>query len=120
LVWAQAAPGNAASVRAALAAGFRPVGAEVLLRPPSPWSDQVTLGSFGWFADPSRPNLTAVQDTVDDHLAGSLDEVARGDAADPAPATELKTVDDDLATNDDTVGPLSVLGDPASKHESVD
>jgi GNAT superfamily N-acetyltransferase len=30
-VWAQVAPGNAASLRALLAAGFRPVGAEVLL-----------------------------------------------------------------------------------------
>ena len=30
-VWAQVAPANAASVRAFLAAGFRPVGAEVLL-----------------------------------------------------------------------------------------
>lgn len=30
-VWAQVAPGNAASVRAFLAAGFRPVGAETLL-----------------------------------------------------------------------------------------
>ncbi|HEY9391232.1 MAG TPA: GNAT family N-acetyltransferase [Mycobacteriales bacterium] len=36
-VWAQIAPGNAASVRAFLAAGYRPVGAEALLvadRPP--------------------------------------------------------------------------------------
>jgi len=33
LVWAQVAPGNAASVRAVLAAGFLPVGAEVLLIP---------------------------------------------------------------------------------------
>ena len=32
-VWAQIAPGNAASVRAFLGAGFRPVGAEVLLDP---------------------------------------------------------------------------------------
>ncbi len=32
-VWAQVAPGNAASLRAFLAAGFRPVGAEILLRP---------------------------------------------------------------------------------------
>jgi hypothetical protein len=32
-VWAQVAPGNAASVRAFLAAGYRPVGAEVLLVP---------------------------------------------------------------------------------------
>jgi len=30
-VWAQVAPGNAASLRALLAAGFRPIGAEVLL-----------------------------------------------------------------------------------------
>jgi L-amino acid N-acyltransferase YncA len=30
-VWAQIAPANAASVRAFLAAGFRPVGAEALL-----------------------------------------------------------------------------------------
>jgi GNAT superfamily N-acetyltransferase len=33
-VWAQIAPGNAASVRAFLSAGFRPIGAEVLLTPP--------------------------------------------------------------------------------------
>jgi GNAT superfamily N-acetyltransferase len=32
-VWAQIAPGNAASVRAFLRAGFRPIGAEVLLTP---------------------------------------------------------------------------------------
>jgi hypothetical protein len=32
-VWAQVAPGNAASLRAFLAAGFAPVGAEVLLNP---------------------------------------------------------------------------------------
>jgi GNAT superfamily N-acetyltransferase len=32
-LWAQIAPGNAASVRAFLAAGFTPVGAEVLLAP---------------------------------------------------------------------------------------
>ena len=33
LVWAQVAPGNAASLRAFLRAGFRPIGAETLLRP---------------------------------------------------------------------------------------
>jgi hypothetical protein len=43
-VWAQVAPGNAASVRAALAAGFRPVGAEVLLH-----AAKITFGPFGWF-----------------------------------------------------------------------
>lgn len=34
-LWAQIAPGNAASVRAFLAAGFQPVGAEALIVPPS-------------------------------------------------------------------------------------
>ena len=33
LVWAQVAPGNAASLRAFLRAGFEPIGAEMLLRP---------------------------------------------------------------------------------------
>jgi GNAT superfamily N-acetyltransferase len=36
LLWAQVAPGNAASVRAILAAGFVPVGAEALLVPAGP------------------------------------------------------------------------------------
>lgn len=33
VLWAQVAPGNAASVRAILAAGFVPVGTEALLVP---------------------------------------------------------------------------------------
>jgi L-amino acid N-acyltransferase YncA len=33
MLWAQIAPANAASVRAFLAAGFRPVGAEALFHP---------------------------------------------------------------------------------------
>ncbi|MGI9645236.1 MAG: hypothetical protein ACR2O6_08010 [Ilumatobacteraceae bacterium] len=33
LMWAQVAPGNAASVRAFLSAGFTPIGAEVLIEP---------------------------------------------------------------------------------------
>lgn len=36
LLWAQCAPGNAASVRVLLAAGYVPVGAEALLVPPAP------------------------------------------------------------------------------------
>ena len=35
-LWAQVSPGNAASVRAFLAAGFAPVGSEALLIPPGP------------------------------------------------------------------------------------
>jgi hypothetical protein len=34
-VWAQIAPGNASSLRAFLAAGYEPVGSEVLFTPPS-------------------------------------------------------------------------------------
>jgi GNAT superfamily N-acetyltransferase len=45
-LWAQIAPGNAASVRAFLAAGFRPVGAEALLTAGSP---DLTAGTdFAW------------------------------------------------------------------------
>jgi GNAT superfamily N-acetyltransferase len=35
VLWAQIAPGNAASVRAFLAAGYRPIAAEALLAPPA-------------------------------------------------------------------------------------
>jgi hypothetical protein len=45
-VWAQVAPGNAASIRAALAAGYQPVGSEVLLR-----RGETTFGTFAWFVD---------------------------------------------------------------------
>ena len=34
--WAQCAPGNASSLRVLLAAGYRPVGSEVILMPPGP------------------------------------------------------------------------------------
>jgi RimJ/RimL family protein N-acetyltransferase len=33
MLWAQVAPGNAASLRAFLRCGFRPIGAEVLIEP---------------------------------------------------------------------------------------
>jgi hypothetical protein len=33
-LWAQVAPGNASSLRAFLAAGYAPVGSEILLTPP--------------------------------------------------------------------------------------
>jgi len=44
-VWAQIAPGNAASVRTFLAAGFRPVGAEALLSFPEPAAGQRGAGA---------------------------------------------------------------------------
>jgi hypothetical protein len=56
-VWAQVAPGNAASIRAALAAGFQAAGSEVLLRP-----GQVTFGPFTWFTDETEPETAADPD----------------------------------------------------------
>jgi GNAT superfamily N-acetyltransferase len=44
-LWAQVAPGNAASIRAFLAAGFRPVGAEAVLTAPR---------EDGWRGDTGR------------------------------------------------------------------
>lgn len=66
LVWAQIAPGNAASMRAALAAGFRPVGAEVLLH-----HDRLDRGDFGWFVDPEP-----APDTVDTQAADDGPDIA--------------------------------------------
>lgn len=105
-VWAQVAPGNAAAVRAALAAGFRPVGAEVLLRPGG-----LTFGTFGWF-DAEDAEL----DTVDHR--GEPDGVTEVDS--PAVHQLLPVMGDDRDTNIDSVWPQSVPAEPASQDESVD
>jgi hypothetical protein len=108
-VWAQVAPGNAASVRAALAAGFRPVGAEVLLH-----QDYATFGQFTWFEpepdDGYEPNTVeqpgeAAQSA--DHLEAQV-------------GTAVRPVGDDLVTNLDTDPPLSVSGEQTAEDESVD
>ena len=59
-VWAQVAAGNAQSVRAALGAGYLPVGAEVLLlaRPRPADADE-----FGWF-DPETDEQPVREDTL--------------------------------------------------------
>jgi hypothetical protein len=44
LLWAQVAPGNAASLRTFLSCGFRPIAAEILLHP-APTSDSATAAS---------------------------------------------------------------------------
>jgi hypothetical protein len=46
-VWAQVAPGNAASLRALLAAGYRPVGGEVLFEPRAELVDGEPVEWFG-------------------------------------------------------------------------
>jgi GNAT superfamily N-acetyltransferase len=74
-VWAQVAPGNAASVRAALGAGFRPAGAEVLLRPA--WSaNGLVDGVFDWFVDLTAA-ATAAETAEDAALAA--DEATEAD-----------------------------------------
>jgi GNAT superfamily N-acetyltransferase len=77
LVWAQVAPGNAPSVRAALGAGYRPVGSEVLLFPPAELSgsngSDGSNGSVGgtanghrfdWFAE-EAPAVDEAGDRAD-------------------------------------------------------
>lgn len=64
-VWVQAAPGNAASIRAALGAGYKPLGAEVLLFPPDLWADT----DFGWFTE---PEFDPADEPVDDPARLSL------------------------------------------------
>lgn len=105
-VWAQVAPGNAASVRAALAAGFRPVGAEVLLRPGT-----LTFGTFGWF----EPDDGEV-DTVE--APGRPRGVTDVDS--PAMDELLPVMGDDRDTNIDSVPTRSVAGRPTTQDESVD
>ncbi|HEY0806589.1 MAG TPA: N-acetyltransferase [Pseudonocardiaceae bacterium] len=74
-VWAQVAPGNAASVRAALAAGFRPAGAEVLLWPA--WSTNGLVDHvFDWFVDLTTE--ATVAETAED-AALAVDEANEAD-----------------------------------------
>ncbi|HEX5406082.1 MAG TPA: N-acetyltransferase [Pseudonocardiaceae bacterium] len=110
LVWAQVAPGNAASVRAALAAGFRPVGAEVLLH-----QGEATFGQFGWFED--RTDAEEPQPPVEPNTVDQLGEADQAQAQLPG---KIQAEDDDLATNVDAIPPLSVLDDPTTEDESVD
>ncbi|HEX9337486.1 MAG TPA: N-acetyltransferase [Pseudonocardiaceae bacterium] len=78
-VWAQVAPGNAASVRAALAAGFRPVGAEVLLRPP--WATNGPADdAFDWFVDLTANGVET--DELAEDAALAADEADEADGVD--------------------------------------
>jgi GNAT superfamily N-acetyltransferase len=90
LVWAQVAPGNAASLRAALAAGFRPVGAEVLLHRGSPG-----FGDFPWFVDLEPP-----LDTVDSPEAEPEAPEIVVEEADPVAGTEQSPVDEPAVENE--------------------
>lgn len=93
-VWAQVAPGNAASIRAALAAGFRPVGAEMLFGPMRP-----AFGDYDWFGEDTAnqtdqvPNIAAVGEP-------EIDAESRNDI-----------------TNVEQEQPLSVLDEPPIQDE---
>lgn len=52
-VWAQIAPANSASLRAALAGGYRPVGAEALLVPPTEDTGSGSTGAEDRHTDPT-------------------------------------------------------------------
>lgn len=112
-VWAQVAPGNAASVRAALAAGFQPVGAEVLLH-----QDYPTFGPFEWFVD-LEPR--EADDGYEPNTVEQPGEPTQS-AADFSSQVEgtMPPSGDDLVTNADTVPPLSVSSEQTVGDESVD
>ncbi len=112
-VWAQVAPGNAASVRAALAAGFRPVGAEVLLR-----QDYGSFGSFEWFTDLGEPEADSGYEPNTVEQPGEAAQSAT--EATSQVGTAVRHSDDDLVTNVDTVPPLSVSTEQTAEDESVD
>lgn len=101
-VWAQMAPGNAASVRAALAAGFRPVGAEVLLH-----AGRATFGEFTWFEPLDADDLDGRDDPDElrepaqgDEILVPLDQY-EGDESHPDEGNEESLSVSDNATSGD-------------------
>ncbi len=78
-VWAQVAPGNAASLRALLAAGYRPIGAEVLFQPRA----EDEGGPIEWFG-----SYLPAEDWQDDDAETAFEpapEPALEPALEPAP-----------------------------------
>jgi hypothetical protein len=109
-VWAQIAPGNAASMRAALAAGYRPVGAEVLLHP----DRTAGWGSFAWFAELDEP----VEPSTDAGTERAVEAAEAAQAVETVPP-QTSAVGEWLETVD--LGqPPSVSEEPVNKDESVD
>jgi GNAT superfamily N-acetyltransferase len=111
-VWAQVAPGNAASLRALLASGYRPVGAEVLLRPRTELAQDEPIEWFGsylpveeWDEEQAEPEPAEVAS----HAASSEPEppAAEPPAAEPDPAEPdvAETQAEPDATGPDATGP---------------
>lgn len=111
-VWAQVAPGNAASVRAALAAGFRPVGAEVLLH-----AAKITFGEFGWFESLDEPE--PAQDAAEPE-AKETDELDGRDDPDEILEIPDEQAGDESVADVVSVQPLSVSDGPANENETPD
>jgi hypothetical protein len=116
-VWAQVAPGNAASIRATLAAGFRPAGSEVLLRPGQP-----TFGQFPWFVDEtepdpgeqSEPSAVAADPSAAEDVGGPVVAGAERDTVeDPPIGVEPDDHDSDVWNSQ----PLSVSPEPTIQDE---
>jgi hypothetical protein len=96
-VWLQIAPGNAASTRAALAAGYRPVGAEALLSPvpagtpvvepftppeagvrPLPLPDATEPATeVDWFRPHTEAEFPAVDDQTSQQVIADPEQVGR-------------------------------------------
>jgi hypothetical protein len=87
-VWAQVAPGNAASIRAALAAGYQPVGSEVLLR-----RGETTFGPFAWFVD--QVDADDVANGVEGAGPGSVGPVGGVEVGVPGEVSEIASVRSD-------------------------
>lgn len=92
-VWAQVAPGNAASLRALLASGYRPVGAEVLLEPRSELAEGEPVEWFGsylpveeWDEEPEPAEVATQAATPEPEPAAEPDAAAP--AAEPQPEPE--------------------------------
>jgi hypothetical protein len=90
-VWAQVAPGNAASLRAVLAAGYRPVGAEVLfaartdldeLEPIEWFGSYLPDGDVDWDAEDGAEDAEAAEV----HVAAADEAQQPGRHADPGVA----------------------------------
>ncbi len=78
-VWTQVAPGNAASLRALLAAGYHPIGAEVLLEPREPDDGE----PIEWFG-----SYLPAEDWQDDEPEPVEAPAPAQAAAEPPPAAE--------------------------------
>jgi hypothetical protein len=99
-VWAQVAPGNAASLRALLAAGYRPVGGEVLFEPRAELPEGEPIEWFGSYlpaeewqdeeepaeADPAQAQVTELELAEPERASAHVATHAAAEPPPPGPA----------------------------------